>query len=259
VTAGTALDEADAALVLVHGRGATAQSIIQLTDDVGHPGVAYLAPQAAGNTWYPNSFLAPVESNEPGRSSGLQAIETAVGRATEAGIPATQVAFVGFSQGACLASEYVARYPARYGGLAALSGGLIGETIDPADYTGDLERTPVFLGCSDQDPHIPEQRVHETAAVFEQLNGDVTERLYPGMGHGINEDELDAVGRMVAALVSAGDHDADHNDAGIDDAGGDDADHNDAGIDDAGGDDADHNDAGIDDAGGDDADSDEPR
>jgi phospholipase/carboxylesterase len=218
VTAGTALDEADAALVLVHGRGATAQSIIQLTDDVGHSGVAYLAPQAAGNTWYPNSFLAPVESNEPGRSSGLRAIETAVGRAAEAGIPAKQVVFVGFSQGACLASEYVARYPARYGGLAALSGGLIGETIDQAKYTGDLERTPVFLGCSDQDPHIPEQRVHETAAVLEQLNGDVTERLYPGMGHGINEDELDTVAQMVAALVPAGEDDADHNDTGDDDA-----------------------------------------
>jgi phospholipase/carboxylesterase len=204
VTAGASLDEADAALVLVHGRGATARGILQLTDDVGQPGVVYLAPQAAGNSWYPNSFLAPLESNEPGRASGLQAVEAAVERATDAGILARRVALVGFSQGACLASEFVARRPIRYGGLAALSGGLIGEVVDQGNYAGDLERTPVFLGCSDEDPHIPEQRVHETAAVFERLNGDITKRLYPGMGHGINDDELEAVGEMVAALATPG-------------------------------------------------------
>ena len=201
MTAGASVDTAEAAIVLVHGRGATAQSIVQMADEFDQHGVAYLAPQAARNTWYPNAFTAPVESNEPGRTSGLQAIDNAVSKATEAGIPTDRVMVLGFSQGACLASEYVARNPTRYGGLAVLSGGLIGETVDPDDYDGDLEGTPVFLGCSDVDPHIPEERVHESATIFEQLNGDVTKRLYEGMGHGINQDEIDQVSPMVAGLA----------------------------------------------------------
>ncbi len=201
VTAGAPLDVAEAALVLVHGRGATAQSIVQMADEFHQPGVAYLAPQAARNTWYPNAFTAPVESNEPGRTSGLQAIGDAVEKANEAGLSTDRVMVLGFSQGACLASEFVARNPTRYGGLAVLSGGLIGKTVDPDDFDGDLEATPVFLGCSDVDPHIPEQRVHESATIFEQLNGDVTERFYEGMGHGINQDEVDHVSTMVAELV----------------------------------------------------------
>lgn len=201
VTAGAPLDAAEAALVLVHGRGATAQSIVQMADKFHQHGVAYFAPQAARNTWYPNAFTAPVESNEPGRSSGLQAIEDAVTEANDAGIPIERVMVLGFSQGACLASEYVARNPRRYGRLAVLSGGLIGETVDPDDYEGDLERTPVFLGCSDVDPHIPEERVHESAEIFEQLNADVTKRLYEDMGHGINQDEIEHVSGMVASLL----------------------------------------------------------
>jgi phospholipase/carboxylesterase len=201
VRAGTPLDEASAAAVLVHGRGATARSIVQMAETFHRAGVAYLAPQASRNTWYSNPFTAPVESNEPGRTSGLQAIADAIGEANDAGIPTERVLLLGFSQGACLASEFVARNPDRYGGLAALSGGLIGETIDEDDYAGDLAATPVFLGCSDVDPHIPEERVHETAAVFEGLNADVTERLYPGMGHTINQDEADHVSETVAVLV----------------------------------------------------------
>lgn len=201
VTAGAPLDAAEAALVLVHGRGATAQSIVQMADKFHQHGVAYFAPQAARNTWYPNAFTAPVESNEPGRSSGLQAIDDAVTEANDAGIPIERVMVLGFSQGACLASEYVARNPRRYGRLAVLSGGLIGETVDPDDYEGDLERTPVFLGCSDVDPHIPEERVHESAEIFEQLNADVTKRLYEDMGHGINQDEIEHVSGMVASLL----------------------------------------------------------
>jgi phospholipase/carboxylesterase len=198
VTAGTPLDEAEAAVVLVHGRGATARSIVQMAEPFHRPGVAYLAPQANRNTWYPNPFTAPVESNEPGRTSGLRAIADAV---DEAGTPTERVMLLGFSQGACLASEFVARNPRRYGGLAALSGGLIGETIDPADYEGDLAGTPAFFGCSDVDPHIPEERVHASADVFERLGADVTKRLYPGMGHTINQDESEYVSAMVAALV----------------------------------------------------------
>ncbi|WP_251341424.1 alpha/beta hydrolase [Haloplanus halophilus] len=202
LTAGTPLAEATAAAVLVHGRGASARSILGMGEAFGVEGVAYLAPQAAGNTWYPNPFTAPVASNEPGRSSGLAAVASAVEEAADAGVPTERVLLLGFSQGACLASEFVARNPRRYGGLAALSGGLIGERIDPADYAGDLDGTPVFLGCSDVDPHIPAERVHETAAVFERLDGDVTTRLYEGMGHTVNADERDRVTSMLSALVA---------------------------------------------------------
>jgi phospholipase/carboxylesterase len=201
VTAGAPLEAAEAAVVLVHGRGATAQSIVQMADEFYHHGVAFLAPQAARNTWYPNSFLAPVEANEPGRSSGLQAIEDAIETANEAGIPTERVMLLGFSQGACLASEFVAQNPRRYGGLAVLSGGVIGPEGKEMDYEGDLEGTPVFLGCSDTDPHIPEERVHETADVFEGMGADVTTRIYEGMGHGVNEDEIDHVSGMVENLV----------------------------------------------------------
>ncbi|WP_255194076.1 alpha/beta hydrolase [Natronobeatus ordinarius] len=199
-TAGTALENASAAVVLIHGRGATARSILGMAGEFGTDGVASLAPQAAGNTWYPNSFLAPVAANEPGRTSGLEAIAGAIERANGAGIPTERVLVLGFSQGACLATEFVARNPRRYGGLVALSGGLIGDSIDPETYEGRLEGTPAFFGCSDVDPHIPEQRVHDSAAVLERLGADVTTRIYPGMGHGVNEDELAAVSRMVDAL-----------------------------------------------------------
>jgi len=202
VTGGAPLPEASAAAVLVHGRGATARSILRMGEEVGVEGVAYLAPQAAGNTWYPNPFTAPVESNEPGRTSGLDAVGDAVSEANDAGIPAERVLLLGFSQGACLASEFVARNPQQYGGLAALSGGLIGERIDPTDYEGDLADTPVFFGCSDVDPHIPAERVRESATTFERLNGDVTTRLYEGMGHTVNADERDHVASMLSALVA---------------------------------------------------------
>lgn len=202
VTGETTLSEASAAAVLVHGRGATARSIIQMGAEFQQEGLALLAPQAARNTWYPNSFLSPVEQNEPGRTSGLQAIEDAITEAAEAGIPTDRVLVIGFSQGACLASEFVARNPKRYGGLVALSGGLIGETIDESEHGGDIEGTPVFLGCSDVDPHIPRERVDITASVFERLNGDVEKRIYEGMGHSVNEDELEYVASLVANLVS---------------------------------------------------------
>jgi phospholipase/carboxylesterase len=214
VTAGTPVDEADAAVCLVNGRGATARSIVGFGEAVAGDGdVALLAPQAAANTWYPNSFLAPAEDNEPGRSSGLRAVGRAVETATDGGIPTERVLVAGFSQGACLASEFVAQNPTRYGGLAVLSGGLIGESVDVDDYVshaaaeieGDaaeaLGGTPAFLGCSDVDPHIPEERVHETTAVLEALGADVDERIYEGMSHGINEDETDAVASLVADLA----------------------------------------------------------
>ncbi|MFC7018903.1 MULTISPECIES: alpha/beta hydrolase [Haloarcula] len=201
VTAGTPLADARAAAILVHGRGATARSIVQMGTEVHQDGLALLAPQAARNTWYPQSFLAPVEQNEPGRSSGLQAIRDALEDVEAAGIDPERVMLLGFSQGACLASEFVARNPRRYGALVVLSGGLIGESVDPDDYEGDLEGTPVFVGCSDVDPHIPLERVQVTTEVFERLGVDVDERIYEGMGHGINEDELEYVAELVVDLV----------------------------------------------------------
>jgi phospholipase/carboxylesterase len=202
LTAGTSLEEADAAIVLVHGRGASARSILQMGGQFHRDGLALLAPQAAGNIWYPNSFLEPVESNEPGRSSGLQAVADAIAAANDAGIGTENVIVGGFSQGACLATEFVARTPRRYGGVVALSGGLIGEAIDTDDYEGDLEGTPAFLGCSDVDPHIPVERVHVTADVLEQLDADVEKRIYEGIGHSVNNDEVEYVSGMVADLLA---------------------------------------------------------
>ena len=198
--AGTPLADATAAAILVHGRGASARSILQMGQQFHQPGLALLAPQAAGHTWYPNPFTAPVESNEPGRTSGLDAISAAIETAREASIPTEKIILLGFSQGGCLASEYVTRNPQRYGSLVALSGGLIGEKIDESEYDGDLAETPAFLGCSDVDPHIPEQRVHETATVLERLNADVETRIYEGMGHTVNQDELDQIRSMVGPL-----------------------------------------------------------
>jgi phospholipase/carboxylesterase len=201
LTTGEPLDSARAAMIMVHGRGATARGILGMAGEFDTVGVAYLAPQAQRSEWYPQSFLAPVEQNEPGRSSGLQAIDDALTEVTESGIPAERTLIMGFSQGGCLATEYVARNPRRYGGLAALSGGLIGETIDPDDYEGDLEEMPAFFGCSDVDPHIPAERVHESARVFENLGADVEKRLYEGMGHTVNQNELQYVSGLIQNMV----------------------------------------------------------
>ncbi|ERG89822.1 MAG: putative esterase [halophilic archaeon J07HX5] len=200
-TAGAPLETADAVVVLVHGRGATAESILDLADELGHEAVAYRAPQAAARTWYPNSFLASVTANEPGRSSGLERIDNLVAGATAAGVPTERIIVAGFSQGACLASEYVTRHPRRYGGLAALSGGLIGASVDKAAYQGDLAGTPALLGCSTDDPHIPAARVHETAAVLEELGATVDTRLYEELGHAVNDDELTAVKQLIDTAV----------------------------------------------------------
>ncbi|MCU4801177.1 alpha/beta hydrolase [Halobacteria archaeon HArc-gm2] len=199
-TAGATLEDADAAVVMFHGRGATGQSVLSFADEFDHDGVAYVAPQAARNTWYPQSFMAPMEQNEPWLSAALDRADQAVADVEDAGIPAENIVLLGFSQGACLASETMARNARRYGGLAALSGGLIGPEGTPREYEGSLDETPVFIGCSDQDPHIPLERVHETAEVLEDLDGDVDERIYEGMGHTVNEDELAAVDEMIGPL-----------------------------------------------------------
>jgi phospholipase/carboxylesterase len=202
MTAGEPLNRARAAMVMVHGRGASAESILDLAVELHQPGFAYLAPQAAGDTWYPYSFLAPLARNEPGISSGLAAIANVLAQVAQAGIPLERTMLLGFSQGACLALEFVARNARRYGGVAGLSGGLIGPDGTPRDYPGSLAGTPVFLGCSDVDFHIPKGRVELSAQVLQHLGANVTMRLYPGMGHTVNQDEIDFVQGMMAALVS---------------------------------------------------------
>lgn len=200
-TAGAELDQATAALIMVHGRGASAAGILGLSEEIDRSDIHYAAPQASGHTWYPYSFLEPTERNEPGISSGLQKIFDLVGKAEEAGIPAEKIFILGFSQGACLASEFVARHPRHFGGLFALSGGLIGDTVDPAVYEGDLSSTKVFMGCSDTDPHIPESRVHESKSVFEKLGADVNVQIYPGMGHLVNHDEIEHIQRIISDVL----------------------------------------------------------
>jgi len=217
---GAPLAEAAGAVILVHGRGASAPSILGLADEFGRTDLAYLAPQAAGGAWYPNSFLAPTEANEPGLSSGVRAVMAAVAQAEAAGIDRRRIVIGGFSQGACLATEAAARHADRWGGVVALSGGLIGTGPGPAgapplwgmggayddkafDYDGSMDGTPVFVGCSDVDPHIPLVRVERTADVFRQLGADVDLRVYPGFGHTVNRDEIDAVRALLAAAVPA--------------------------------------------------------
>jgi predicted esterase len=204
---GVPLAAASAALILVHGRGGSADDILSLGPVLaqgvaGADRLAILAPQARGNSWYPFSFLAPMERNEPGLTSGIGAIHAVISAAVVAGIPRERVVLGGFSQGACLSMEYAARHATRYGGLLAFSGGLIGPHGTPRDYGGTLAGTPVFLGCSDVDPHIPVERVEETAEVLGGLGGQEDRRLYPGMGHTINEDEIEA-GREILRGVLA--------------------------------------------------------
>jgi predicted esterase len=202
---GQPLDQAQAALILLHGRGATASSILLLAEEIYHPAYAYVAPQAANNTWYPFTFLAPMQQNEPWLSSALARVGEVVASVEAAGIPAERIVLAGFSQGACLASEFLARNARRYGGLIAFSGGLIGPPGTSRAYTGSLDGTPVFLGCSDVDAHIPKERVEETADVLERLGAQVTMRLYPGMGHTINGDEIDhARALLQGALLAHG-------------------------------------------------------
>jgi predicted esterase len=184
-------------MVMLHGRGATAASILTLVTALETHDFAYLAPQARDNSWWPQSFLAPIPTNEPGISSAMQAVEDVLAQVVAGGVPLERTVLLGFSQGACLAAEFAARNARRYGGVASLSGGLIGPDGTPRDYAGSLARTPVFLGCSDMDTHIPAERVRLSATALEGLGGDVTIRLYPGMGHTINEDELAAVRKIM--------------------------------------------------------------
>jgi predicted esterase len=198
--AGVPLERARALVLLVHGRGATAESILTLAAELGGEDVAYRAPQAAGHTWYPLSFLAPIEHNQPGLSSGLSALAAVLAEAERAGIPSRRQVVLGFSQGACLTTEFAVRNPRRYGGIVGFTGGLVGPPGTVRDDPGSFEGTPVFLGSSDPDPHVPWARVEETAAVFERMGAVVTLRRYPGMGHTINAEEIAAARSMIEAI-----------------------------------------------------------
>jgi predicted esterase len=197
-------DRAKAAMIMVHGRGAGPRNILDLVPVLDRPGFTYLAPAAQGGTWYPHSFLMDMARNEPGISSGMSVLDQLVRELETRGIRRSRTILLGFSQGACLASEFAARHASRYGGLIAFSGGLIGPPGTPRTYAGSLEGTPVFLGCSDIDPHIPKARVDESAAVFERMGAAVTTRIYPGMGHEVNDDEI-AFARVLMDAVLASD------------------------------------------------------
>jgi len=190
-------------MVLLHGRGASAEDILTLVPELGAPGWAFLAPQAAGGTWYPNSFRAPIESNEPWLSSALDVVGGLVDRLDADGLPTERVVLLGFSQGACLTLEYAARNARRYGGVAGLRGGVIGPDRAPRVDQGSLAGTPVFLGCSDHDPHIPAYRVHHAAEVLSGLGAEVTTVLYPGLGHSVDQDEIEHVRDIMGRLVAA--------------------------------------------------------
>lgn len=202
VTRGAPLDRARAAVIMIHGRGASPASILELVPAIEQPGVAFLAPAATGGTWYPLGFMSPIEQNEPGISSGISVIHALIDEIVAAGVPTGRIVLLGFSQGACLASTAAQRRPARYGGVLIFSGGLIGPPGTVWSSEGDFAGTPVFLGCSDRDAHIPEMRVRMSAAHFERMGAAVTCRIYEGMGHLVNEDEV-AFARELLATIAA--------------------------------------------------------
>ena len=198
VYAGAPLDAADAVLIMVHGRNAAPRNILELIERFQRPRVACIAPAAAGGTWYPNSFMAPRASNEPGLSSAMAMLEALVTATIARGVPANKIVLLGFSQGACLTSEFVLRHPRRYGGVSIFSGGLIGVPgTSWDDVNASLDGTPMFFGCSDIDGHIPKERVLESEAVFQRLGARVTRTLYPGMGHLVNDDEIHELQQML--------------------------------------------------------------
>jgi predicted esterase len=198
---GPSPSEARLSVILLHGRGDSAEGILGLARNLEATDVAYLAPQAAGYTWYPYSFLASIEQNEPHLSSALRVVGGLVGGLGRQGVPPERIVIMGFSQGACLSLEFAARHPRKYAGVVALSGGLIGPPGTPRNYHGSFEGMPVFLGCSDSDPHIPLERVQESADLFSRIGADVDTRIYRGMGHTINADELAAVNALLTPPI----------------------------------------------------------
>ena len=199
VYAGKPIDQAKKVLILLHGRGGSAEDILSLARYLEVEEFGLIAPQATNNTWYPFSFLAPPQENEPWLGSALMVLESIVDELLRNGKLAENIYFLGFSQGACLTLEYVARNAARYGGVAAFTGGLIGDRIRNQNYGGSFEGTPVFIGTSDPDPHVPVERVYASANILRDMKAEVTEKIYPNMGHTITQDEIDTVNRIIFA------------------------------------------------------------
>ena len=199
LTAGKPLNEATKVMVMVHGRGGSAADILSLSERMGGDAFAFVAPEATGSSWYPYSFLKPLTDNEPHLSSALQVLTSLRARLqSDYNVKPSQIYWLGFSQGACLVLEFVARNAMEYGGVFGLSGGLIGPAGSVRDYDGTFANTPVFLGCSDTDAHIPKERVLESEKVFERMGATVTVKLYPDFPHTINEDELNTVNLLIA-------------------------------------------------------------
>jgi predicted esterase len=197
LTLGPAPKDARLTMIMAHGRGASAEDMMGLAAEFGTTDVAFLAPQAAGRTWYPYSFLSPLQDNEPGISSALGVLAGLVDGLFAQRIEHGRIALLGFSQGACLSLEFAARHPQPYAAVVGLSGGLIGPPGTPRDYPGSFGGAPVFLGCSDVDAHIPLERVRESADVFRRMGASVDERIYPRTGHTVNQDEIAAVNALL--------------------------------------------------------------
>src|SRR5258706_2085579 len=197
---GTDLQKARAAMILVHGRGASAADIMTVGSQLSHPNVAYLAPEAKGHAWYPPPFTVPFAENEPFLSSALELLEKLLAEVT-AHVPRERVILLGFSQGACLTLEFAARHAARYGGVVAFSGGLIGPDGTPRDYAGSFDHTPAFIGCSDVDPHIKKERVEEAGHVLGRMGAKVNVKLYPNMPHTVNADEIHSAAQILEAVA----------------------------------------------------------
>lgn len=197
IHAGTPVKEAKKALILVHGRGANAEDILSLAAHLDVPDFALLAPQATNNTWYPFSFLVPPKQNEPWLSSALTILSEIVTDLENAGISSGNIFIGGFSQGACLTLEFVARNATKYGGVMAFTGGLIGDNIYSENYKGDFQNTPIFIGTSNPDPHVPVERVYATSNILKDMNAVVTEKVYNNMGHTISENEISVANRVI--------------------------------------------------------------
>jgi len=208
--AGHDLKGAAGAIVLLHGRGASAEDILGLSGEFDYPELAYLAPQAAGHSWYPYSFLAPIAQNEPWLTSALNKVKQVVDAVVQAGVPHERIIIAGFSQGACLASEFTARNADRYGGLIAFTGGLIGPAGTEFTYTGKLSGMPAFFGSGDPDAHVPWQRVAESADVLSSLGAEVVSKRYPGMPHTINRDEIEEARKLIAHSLRGAPLEHDH-------------------------------------------------
>lgn len=196
-TSGKNINEAKKALVMVHGRNAFAEDILALAGYFKPDDFALLAPQAENNTWYPYSFLAPPKQNEPWLSSALNILNKVAADINNAGIADENIYFLGFSQGACLMLEYITRNAKKYGGAVAFTGGLIGDKIYSENYSGDFKDTPVFIGSSEPDPHVPTERVYATSAILKNMHADVTLKIYQGLGHTINKDEIEQANKLI--------------------------------------------------------------